>query len=175
MDERRGVTRTFLIADVRGYTSFTHEHGADAAAALTERFAEVTGKVAGESGGEVIEVRGDEVLVAFDSVRDAVRAAVALQAAYVEVDVDDEAPLPVGIGLDIGEAAKVGDGYRGAALNLAARLCGEARPGQILVSRRLYTAVETLVDVEPVGELTLKGFAKSVTAFNIVRGKLTAA
>jgi len=62
-------------------------------------------------------------------------------------------------------------GAIGTVTNLAARLCGEARPGQILVSRRLYTAVETLVDVEPVGELTLKGFAKSVTAFNIVRGR----
>ncbi len=71
----------------------------------------------------------------------------------------------------IGFEGRLDYGAIGTVTNLAARLCGEARPGQILVSRRLYAAVETLVDVEPVGELALKGFAKSVTAFNIVRGR----
>ena len=65
-------------------------------------------------------------------------------------------------------------GAIGTVTNLAARLCGEARPGQILVARRLYGAVEHLVDVEPVGELTLKGFAKPVTAFNVIRARATA-
>ena len=147
MGERRGITRTFLIADVRGYTSFTHEHGADAAAALTERFAEISGKVVGEAGGEVIEVRGDEVLAAFDSVRDAVRAAAALQAAFVEATVDDDAPLPVGIGMDIGEAVPVGDGYRGAALNLAARLCGTAAAGEVLATQEVAHLAGSVPDV----------------------------
>jgi adenylate cyclase len=57
--------------------------------------------------------------------------------------------------------------------NLAARLCGEARPGQILVSRRLYAAIEALVDAEPAGELTLKGFAKPVSVFNVLRARAT--
>jgi adenylate cyclase len=55
--------------------------------------------------------------------------------------------------------------------NLAARLCGEAKPGEILISRRLWGAVEDLVDVEPAGELTLKGFSKPVSAFNVLRAK----
>ncbi len=58
--------------------------------------------------------------------------------------------------------------------NLAARLCGEARGGQILVSRRLYTSVEDLVEVEPLGELALRGFARPVTAFNVLRVRATA-
>jgi len=53
--------------------------------------------------------------------------------------------------------------------NLAARLCGEARPGQILVSQRLLTTVEALVEAEAVGELSLKGFVRPVTAFNVLR------
>jgi DNA-binding NarL/FixJ family response regulator/class 3 adenylate cyclase len=136
MDERRGITRTFLIADVRGYTSYTHEHGAEAAAALTERFAATTATVVGDAAGDVIEVRGDEVLAAFQSVRDAVRAAVALQQAYVETR-EEEEPLAVGIGMDVGEAATVDDGYRGAALNLAARLCGAAAAGEVLATREV--------------------------------------
>jgi adenylate cyclase len=52
--------------------------------------------------------------------------------------------------------------------NLAARLCGEARAGPILISRRLFGALESVVDVEPLGELTLKGFARPVSAFNVL-------
>jgi adenylate cyclase len=52
--------------------------------------------------------------------------------------------------------------------NLAARLCGEAKPGQILVSQRVLTSMEAVVDVEPVGELTLKGFLRPVTTFNVL-------
>jgi len=62
-------------------------------------------------------------------------------------------------------------GAIGTVTNLAARLCGEARGGQILVSRRLYTSVEQLVEVEPLGELTLRGFARPVTAFNVLKGR----
>jgi class 3 adenylate cyclase len=51
--------------------------------------------------------------------------------------------------------------------NLAARLCGEAKPGQILISRRLLSLVDELVDAEPVGDLTLKGFARPVATFSV--------
>ena len=64
-------------------------------------------------------------------------------------------------------------GAIGTVTNLAARLCGEARGGQILVSHRLYTAVEDLVEAEPLGELTLRGFARPVTAFNVLRARAT--
>jgi class 3 adenylate cyclase len=58
-------------------------------------------------------------------------------------------------------------GAIGTVTNLAARLCGEARPGQILIPRRLATLVEELVDAEPVGDLTLKGFSRPVPAFSV--------
>ncbi len=55
-------------------------------------------------------------------------------------------------------------GAIGTVTNLAARLCGEAKGGQILVSRRVASSAEALVDAEPVGALTLKGFARPVPA-----------
>ena len=55
-------------------------------------------------------------------------------------------------------------GAIGTVTNLAARLCGEAKGGQILVSRRAASSAEALVDAEPVGALTLKGFARPVPA-----------
>jgi class 3 adenylate cyclase len=54
---------------------------------------------------------------------------------------------------------------------LAARLCGEAKPSQILVSRRVASDAEDLIETEPLGPLMLKGLAKPVPAFNVVRLK----
>jgi class 3 adenylate cyclase len=55
---------------------------------------------------------------------------------------------------------------RSTVTDLAARLCGEAAPGQILISRRLLGLAEDLVDAEPVGDLTLKRFARPVATFS---------
>ena len=58
-------------------------------------------------------------------------------------------------------------GAIGSVTNLAARLCGEARPGQILVQRRVFTAVEELIESAPVGELALKGFSRPIPTYEI--------
>ena len=57
----------------------------------------------------------------------------------------------------------------GSVVNLAARLCGEARDGQILIDSAAHAAVATLVDCEDVGAITLKGIRRPVKAFNVVR------
>jgi len=61
-----------------------------------------------------------------------------------------------------------GGGQDGATDDLASRLCDEAKPGQIIVSRRVLADVEEIVEVEPVGELTLKGFGNPVEAFSLL-------
>ena len=63
----------------------------------------------------------------------------------------------------------------GAVTNLASRLADEATAGQILIEQRLYAEVEDDVDVEPVGELVLKGFSRPVAAFDVVAVRETAA
>ncbi len=52
-------------------------------------------------------------------------------------------------------------------MNLAARLCGEAKSGQILIDGKVQTAVETLAETASVGELELKGFIRPVPAFDV--------
>jgi class 3 adenylate cyclase len=122
--------RTFLIADVRGYTSYTAEQGDEAAAELASSFAEIVHQVVGEREGRLIELRGDEALVVFESARQALRSAIELQAGIAAANL----PRGVGVGLDAGEAVPVADGYRGGALNLAARLCSLASAGEVLAS-----------------------------------------
>lgn len=129
----RGKTeavRSFLFADVRGYTAYTRQEGDEAAGALAQRFAAIVEDLASRHAGVLQELRGDEALVVFDSARQALRFALALQAKVAE----EELPRPVGVGLDAGEAIPVEGGFRGTALNRAARLCALAKPGEVLAS-----------------------------------------
>ena len=152
--------RTFLIADIRGYTTYTREHGDEAGAALAARFAELVAEVVTARDGLLIELRGDEALVMFVSARKALRAAIDLQARFAQA----ELPRGVGIGLDAGEAIPVGDGYRGTALNLAARLCAEAGPGETLASETVIHLAAKLDGIAYVDAraLKLKGYTDSV-------------
>lgn len=157
--------RAFLIADVRGYTRFTVENGDEAAARLASRFAAVAREGVAAHGGDVIELRGDEVLAVFVSVRSAIRAAVNLQSRFTRETRDNPAlPLVVGIGLDAGEAVPVESGYRGTSLNLAARLCGRAAPGEVLVSETVANIARKLDGIYYVdrGTVEMKGFADPV-------------
>lgn len=136
MSEGQTGVRTFVIADVRGYSRFTEEHGDEAAARLAAKFVALVADGIEAHGGVLIEVRGDEALSVFTSARQAIRAAVDLQARFAEeTDADSSLPLKVGIGIDSGEAVRMPDGsYRGAALNVAARLCGRAHGGEVVLS-----------------------------------------
>jgi len=87
--------------------------------------------------------------------------------------------LDFGVGLAQGYATIGAIGFEGrweygaigSVPNLAARLCGEAKPGEILVSQRLLGSIESMVEAESMGELTLKGFHRPVPAYNILRFK----
>jgi YVTN family beta-propeller protein len=163
--------RTFLIADVRGYTLFTQERGDEAATKLASRFAGVAREVVKEHGGSVIELRGDEALAAFDSARQAILAAAHAQDRFLEETVADPSfPLPVGIGLDAGEAVPLEAGYRGGALNLAARLCGRAGPGEILASQGVVHLARKVEGVRYLdrGDLHLKGLAEPVRVIRVI-------
>ena len=160
----RGI-RVFLIADIRGYTLFTQEHGDEAAARLAESFARVVREGVEGHGGSLIELRGDEALVAFDSPRDSIVAAIHLQSRFVDVALSEaDLPLYVGIGLDAGEAVALEDGFRGGALNLAARLCSLAAPGEVLASREVIHLARAVGGVSYVerGEARLKGLTEPV-------------
>ena len=163
--------RTFLIADVRGYTLFTQERGDEAAAKLAARFADIVREVVEARGGTLLELRGDEALCVFSSAREAIRTAVDLQQRFVDETLETpELPLTVGIGLDAGEAVEVQGGYRGGALNLAARLCGQARAGEVLASREVTHLARRIdgVRYEDRGSLTFKGISEPVAVARVV-------
>jgi class 3 adenylate cyclase len=104
-------------------------------------------------------------------------AAAALQRKWLRLGHD----LGLGIGIHTGYATLGAIGFEerwdyaaiGTVTNQAARLCGEAEGGQILVSDRFLGSVERIVDAQPIGELTLRGLARPVAAHNILRLKET--
>jgi class 3 adenylate cyclase len=170
-DEQNALVRTFLIADIRGYTRFTERHGDEASARLAARFSEIVREGVQVRGGTLIEIRGDEALAVFDSARQAIRAAVDLQNQFAdETDADSNCPMRVGIGIDSGEAIKLDDGsFRGAALNVAARLCGLAQGGEIIVSEGTSHLAGRLPGLRFVdrGRAHLKGIADTVRLIRV--------
>ncbi len=164
--DRGTELRTFLIADIRGYTSYTEEHGDQAASTLATRFAGLVREVVEGREGFLLELRGDEALAVFVSARQALRAANELQRRF-EIEA---LPRGVGIGLDAGEAISTEGGFRGSALNLAARLCSQAGPGQIVASEtviHLAARVDGLAYIDA-RTLRLKGLDQPVRAVTVV-------
>jgi branched-chain amino acid transport system substrate-binding protein len=171
--EAEAVVRTFLIADVRGYTRFTQAHGDEEAGKLAARFAELAREAVSATGGEVLELRGDEALCVFPSARQALRGSIELQIRFRQrVDGEPAFPLGIGIGLAAGEAVPVEGGYRGASLNLAARLCSLATPGQILASEMVTGLAGTLAGVRFVERrrVRVKGLENPVRVIEVVPG-----
>src|SRR5262249_17438396 len=128
-------------------------------------------------GGRVIELRGDEALAVFASARQALRAAVELQAQFAAAShADPTLPLGVGIGLDAGEAVPVEGGFRGTGLNLAARLCSLAGPGEVLTSAELVHLARKVAGLayQERGTAQLKGFADPVAVIRVLPAEIAA-
>jgi YVTN family beta-propeller protein len=163
--------RTFLIADIRGYTRFTREHGDEAASGLATDFAAAVRRTIGEFQGHLVELRGDEALCAFGSARQALRAAMALQQSLRIATPERAAfPLGVGVGLDAGEPVATEGGYRGGALNVASRLCSIAAPGQVLASETVTTLAQRIPELRylPPRTLRLKGIDEAVRVVGVL-------
>jgi predicted ATPase/class 3 adenylate cyclase len=169
--------RTFLIADVRNYTAFTQEQGDQAAARLTMKFAALAAAAARQHQGRLLSQRGDEIVTVFASPRRALRAALALIAICAEeTGRDPSLPLHVGVGVAAGKVVRVGEDFRGGALNLASRLCGLAREGEALASLQVVRPARQMPGVTFVerGAAQLKGLAEGVAIYSVLPAGQTA-
>jgi len=187
---RRKIVVVFL--DLRRFTAFAETSEPEEVMGVLREYHAAMGEIILAHEGTLERFTGDGMMVFFndpvpvpDPQARALRMALAMRAGvealtgrWRKLGFD----LHVGMGVAQGYATLGAIGFEGrwdygaigTVTNLAARLCGEARGGQILVSRRLYTAVEDLVEAEPLGELTLRGFARPVTAVNVLRARATA-
>lgn len=162
-------TRGFLFADLRGYSAYTERHGDRAAEALIGRYRRLVRTHISAFHGAEIRTEGDSFYVVFDSVAEAVEAALAISDAARVAAGDDGAPIPVGIGIHAGESRDGEDGIVSSAVNIAARVCSVAPAGQVLVTDTVRSLVRTALPVRftPVGRRRLKGITEPVALYRV--------
>jgi class 3 adenylate cyclase len=162
------LTRGFLFADLRDYTSYVDAHGDHAGARLLERYRALVRGAVAAAGGAEIRTEGDSFFVVFDSASAAVRCGQEIIAAAAATDSAD--PIQVGVGVHAGETVETAEGFVGSAVNIAARICALAKAGEVAVSETVRALTRTYIDVdfEPLGTRRLKGVAEPVAIYKVV-------
>lgn len=159
------ITRGFLFADLRGYTDFVEQRGAAAAAELLTQYRALAREAIGRFGGAEIKTEGDSFYVVFDSVSSAVRCGLAIvTSAQAEAE-----PIRVGVGIHAGETIEADGEYVGSPINIAARICAQAGPGEVLVSETVRALTTTVLPVrfKSRGHRQLKGIAEPIELFAV--------
>jgi adenylate cyclase len=180
---RREITVVFC--DLRRFTSFAETVEPEDVMEVLGQYHAALGDLVHRFEGTLERFTGDGLMVFFndpvpcdDAPLRAVRMAVAMRS---RVDHLAEGwrrhgyDLDFAVGIAQGHATLGRIGFEGrsdyaaigSVTNLAARLCAEAAPGQILVSQRVHALVEAIVSADSIGELTLRGFARPVRAYNV--------
>jgi len=160
----------FLFADLRGYTADAEAHGDAWAAELLDRYRVIVRGVLDELGGAEIRTEGDSFYVVFASASQAVAAGLAIVARATEATAaEPDRPIRVGVGIHAGEAEERADGYVGTAVNLAARVCARAAPGEVLVTDTVRGLVRTSgrYAFSPRGRPTLKGIGEPIALYRV--------
>ncbi|MCK1492921.1 GAF domain-containing protein [Bradyrhizobium sp. 180] len=182
--QRREVTVVFC--DLRGFTAFTEATEPEEAMNVLREYHAALGKLIFKYEGTLDKYAGDGVMILFnapiqfeDHTKRAVKMAVEMRdtiGPLTERWRNRGHSLGFGIGIALGYATlgQVGFEQRleyaaiGSVTNLASRLCGEAKPNQIVVSRRVYGMVEPWVEARALDDLHLKGFNHPVLAMEIL-------
>jgi class 3 adenylate cyclase len=178
---------TVLFCDLRGFTAFAEKADPEDVMRLLRDYHATVGALISRYEGTLERFTGDGLMVFFndpvpcpDPAARAVQMAIAMRDG-VQALLDEWRrrgfALGFGTGVDMGYATVGRIGFEGrfdyAAIgtvtNLSARLCQEASDGQILVSQRVYAEVENLVEAVALGSLALRGFARPLLAFSVLR------
>jgi class 3 adenylate cyclase len=175
-----------LFCDIRGFTAFTESNEPEEVMSVLAEYHRTMGGLIDQYEGTIERFAGDGIITLFndpvpvaDHAERAVRlaasmrgAVAALTAGWTKRGLD----LGIGIGIALGYATLGTIGFErrveytaiGSVINLASRLCDEAKPGQIIISRRVFSEVEAIVEAVDLGALELKGFSRPVPAYEIV-------
>jgi adenylate cyclase len=140
---------TFLFADLVGFTAYTERHGDEAAADTAIRFSEAVARLAHDHGARLVKCLGDGVMLRGDDARRVVRLGLLMQSELAGVD----GLPPIHAGAHTGCAVERGGDWFGAAVNLAARVSGAARGGELLLTEATVVAAGHLrgVEIEDLG------------------------
>jgi class 3 adenylate cyclase len=176
-----------LFCDLRGFTAFAETAEPEELLEVLRAYHAAVGELIPRYGGTLEHFAGDGVMVFFNdpvAVEEhelrAIHLALAAHERFAELAANwrrrgTELGLGVGIAAGWATLGRIGFegrydyGALGSVTNLASRLSSAAGPGQTLISKRVFAAVDDAVEAEPVGELELKGFGRPVEAYEVRR------
>jgi class 3 adenylate cyclase len=174
-----------VFLDLRGFTAFAETAEPEEVMGVLREYHAEMGRLILEHEGTLERFTGDGMMIFFNDPVEipdpgprAVRMAVAMRDLSLGLAARWRKrgwDLALGVGVAqgyatigaIGFEGRLDYGAIGTVTNLAARLCGEAAGGQILISARVAAAVEGLIDAEDLGALTLKGLARPVPIWSV--------
>ena len=177
---------TVVYVDLRGFTGFTETAEPEEVMSVLRQYHAELGRLVVEYDGTIEHIAGDGLMVLFNApmpVEDhelqAIRMALAMRESLSTLSLSWRKrghELGFGAGIaggyvtigTIGYEQRLDYGAIGPACNMAARLCGEAKDTQILIAPRVLSKIEAHIEVEPVGDLVLKGFQRPVPTHNII-------
>jgi class 3 adenylate cyclase len=175
-----------LFCDMRGFTGFSETAEPEDVMAVLREYHNALGPLIHHQEGTLERFTGDGMLVVFndpvpcpDAARRAVRLAVDMREAVAAL-----ARSWAGLGHEIGFGVGIAQGYAtlgrigfegrfdytaiGTVTNVAARLCAEAKDGQILVTQRVAAAGDGLAEFERLGDVVLKGLSRPLAVLNVL-------
>ena len=169
---------TVLFADMTGSTSLEEEMDAETVRSLLDRFYATIRAEVDKRGGRVVKFTGDGLMAAFgipevheDDASRALEAAIGMCAATAEfAEATGHTAISLKVGVNTGEVVVIeaDDDVVGDAVNVAARLEGAARAGEVLVGEETWRLTRGTSSFEPVAPLTLKGKSEPVPAYRLV-------
>lgn len=181
---RREVVVVFL--DLRGFTAFAETAAPEEVMRVLREYHAEMGRFILEYEGTLERFTGDGMMIFFNDpvvvanpAERAVRMALAMRDRAESISArwrKLENDLSLGIGIAqgyatigaIGFEGRIDYGAIGTVTNLAARLCAEAKSGQILTNRKTLSQIEQIVEAKRVGEVSLKGFSRPIETYAIV-------
>ena len=160
--------RTILFTDIEGSTSLTQRVGDAKAQELLHAHNRIVRDALTAHGGTETKHTGDGIMASFTSASAALECAIAIQRALAQHNESAEQPIGVRIGLNAGEPVAEEEDLFGTAVQLAARICAHAEPGQVLLPegvRHLVAGKRFLF--ADIGEIALRGFEDPVRLFEV--------
>jgi class 3 adenylate cyclase len=164
-----GATVTIVFSDIRGFTEYTDQYGDEAAYRLLQQHNGAVRNQVDLFGGYVVKTQGDSFMVAFPTARSAIQCAVSVQRVLASAQTGAGTRIALGIGINTGEPIQEGGDFFGSPVNLAARICAAAGPGQIFVSEttRYVTGRIEAVEFVDRGLHDLKGFQEPQRLYEV--------
>jgi len=160
-DPSDGGFRVVMFTDIAGSTALLHELGDQRFHEVLKTHNVVIREALNRHAGTEVKHTGDGILASFGSISQAIACAAAIQRAFADHNANAASrPIKVRVGLSAGEPVADHEDLFGATVNLAARVCAFAQPGQILTSNviRELSLGKPFV-FSDIGEVELKGFA----------------